>query len=68
MEMNLSLGFPEFTEELSHRFRPSLDAVVARFRAAHLEPDSPVRAVHHQAASEGVYAEMPPAIDPRLRD
>ncbi|MGA2116845.1 MAG: DEAD/DEAH box helicase [Bryobacteraceae bacterium] len=67
MEMNLSLGFPEFTEELSHRFRPSLDAVVARFRAAHLEPDSPVRAVHHQAASEGVYAEMPPAIDPRLR-
>ena len=67
MEMNLSLGFPEFTEELSHRSRPSLDAVVARFRAAHLEPDSPVRAVHHQAASEGVYAEMPAAIDPRLR-
>ena len=67
MEMNLSLGFPEFTEELSHRSRPSLDAVVARFRAAHLEPDSPVRAVHHQEASEGVYAEMPAAIDPRLR-
>jgi DEAD/DEAH box helicase domain-containing protein len=67
METNLSLGFPEFTEELSHRSRPSLDAVVAQFRAAHLEPDSPVRAVHHQAAAEGVYAEMSAAIEPRLR-
>jgi DEAD/DEAH box helicase domain-containing protein len=67
MEMNLSLGFPEFTEELSHRSRPSLDAVVAQFRSAHLEPDSPVRAVHHQAASDGVYAEVSAAIDPRLR-
>ena len=67
MEINLSLGFPEFTEELSHRSRPSLDAIVAQFRSAHLEPDSPVRAVHHQQAADGVYAEMPAAIDARLR-
>ncbi|MGP8244401.1 MAG: DEAD/DEAH box helicase [Bryobacteraceae bacterium] len=65
--MNLSLGFPEFTEELSHRSRPSLDAVVAGFRSAHLEPDSPVRAIHHQQAAEGVYAEISAAVDPRLR-
>jgi DEAD/DEAH box helicase domain-containing protein len=67
MEINLSLGFPEFTEEISHRSRPSLEAVVAQFRSAHLEPDSPVRAVHHQQAADGVYAEMPAAIDARLR-
>jgi DEAD/DEAH box helicase domain-containing protein len=65
--MNLSLGFPEFSQELSVSRKPSLEAVVARFQSAHKEPDSPVRAIHHQPAAEGVYAEIPPAVDARLR-
>ncbi len=65
--MDLSLGFPEFTQELAVATKPSLEAVVARFRSAHQEPDSAVRAIHHQAATEGEYAEMPAGVDARLR-
>ncbi len=65
--MNLSLGFPEFSQELAVATKPSLEAVVSHFRSAHQEPDSPVRAIHHQPATEGEYAEMPAGVDPRLR-
>src|ERR1022692_340446 len=65
--MNLSLGFPEFSQELAVATKPSLEAVVSRFRSAHQEPDSPVRAIHHQAATEGEYAEMPAGVAARLR-
>ena len=65
--MDLSLGFPEFSQELAVSSKPSLDAVVARFQALHQKPDSPVRAIHHQPAAEGTYADIPPAVDPRLR-
>jgi DEAD/DEAH box helicase domain-containing protein len=65
--MNLSLGFPEFSQELAVPRKPSLEAVVARFQSAHQEPDSAVRAIHHQPAADGVYAEIPAAVDARLR-
>jgi len=65
--MNLSLGFPEFSRELAVSRKPSLEAVVARFQTAHQEPGSAVRAIHHQPAAEGVYAEIPAAVDARLR-
>jgi DEAD/DEAH box helicase domain-containing protein len=45
----------------------SLEAVVARYQAAHLDPDSPVRAVHHQPAAEAAFVEIPAAVDARLR-
>ena len=45
----------------------SLEAVVSFFRSAHKEPDSAVRAIHHQPAAEGTWAEIPAAVDPRLR-
>jgi DEAD/DEAH box helicase domain-containing protein len=54
--MNLSLGFPA----------ASLETVVTQLQAAHREPDSAVRAIHHQPAAEGVFSEMPPAVDARL--
>src|SRR5581483_3710020 len=54
--MNLSLGFPA----------ASLETVVTQLQAAHREPDSPVRAIHHQPASDGVFAGMPPQVDARL--
>ena len=65
--MNLSLEFPEFSRELAISRKPSLEAVVAGFQSLHRDPDSPIRAVHHQPAAEGVFAEIPPAVDPRLR-
>jgi DEAD/DEAH box helicase domain-containing protein len=65
--MNLSLGFPEFSQELSLAKQPSLEAVVARFQAKHREPDSPIRAIHHQLAGEGIFAEIPASVDARLR-
>ena len=65
--MNLSLGFPEFSQELAVSSKRSLDAVVSRFQQVHQEPDSPVRAIHHQPAAEGTYTDIPAAVDPRLR-
>jgi DEAD/DEAH box helicase domain-containing protein len=66
--MDLSLGFPEFTQELALSSKPSLDMVVSRYRASLQQPDSPVRAIQHMPASAGVYAEIPAAVDPRLRE
>src|SRR5437868_3840417 len=54
--MNLSLGFPT----------ASLQTVVTQLQAAHREPDSSVRAIHHQPASDGVFSEIPAGVDARL--
>src|SRR5215831_3993900 len=58
--MNLSL-------ELRAAGGNSLQSVVAQFEAAQRDPDSPIRAIHHQPAADGVFADMPEAVDPRLR-
>src|SRR3989442_12295830 len=65
--MNLSLGFPEFSQELALSGKESLDTLVSYFRLLHQQPDSPVRAIHHQPASDGVFAAIPEAVDARLR-
>ncbi|HEY2014961.1 MAG TPA: DEAD/DEAH box helicase, partial [Bryobacteraceae bacterium] len=65
--MDLSLGFPEFSQELAVASKPSLEIVLSRFRSIHQEPDSPVRAIHHEPAKEGVFADIPAVVDPRLR-
>src|SRR5512132_435411 len=65
--MNLSLDFPEHSQELTLARQPALQALVRRFEASHQEPDSPVRAIHHQPACEGEYRDPPASIDPRLR-
>src|SRR2546423_1441212 len=65
--MNLSLGSPEFSSELSLSPRQSLETVVSGFSELHRQPDSPVRAIHHQAASEGVFSDVPATVDERLR-
>src|SRR4051794_29830546 len=56
--MNLSLGFPSAV---------SLESVVTEFQTAHRQPDSSVRAIHHQPASEGQFAAIPAGVDARLR-
>ena len=57
----LSLGFPILPELSSPK--QSLEAVVSHFQSAHREPDSAVRAIHHQPAAEGVFADIPAAVD-----
>src|SRR5512144_3098792 len=58
--MDLSLSFPEFSNELALRSQSSLDAVVSHFRAA-------LHTIHHQPAADGIYAEIPSGVDLRLR-
>ena len=65
--MNLELGFPEFSQALPSRPQQSLEPLVERFQKACQEPDSPIRAIHHQPAAEGEYAEMPAEVRPELR-
>src|SRR5581483_6600954 len=47
--------------------KPGMEAVVSRFRSAHEQTDSPVRAIHHQEASEGSFAEFPACLAERIR-
>jgi DEAD/DEAH box helicase domain-containing protein len=69
--MNYSLGFPDPSRELSLSTaitpKQSLEAVVSYFRAKHLEADSAVRAIHHQPAAEGTFADIPALVDGKLR-
>jgi len=65
--VDLSLAFPEFSQQLALASKPSLEAIVSRFRASHQDPESPVRAIHHQPAAEGLFAPLPDAVDPVLR-
>jgi len=65
--MNLSLGFPDPSQNLSLAPKESLEAVVSYFRSKHREADSAVRAIHHQPASDGVYSDIPAQVDSRLR-
>ena len=51
-------------EDLS---RPALDLLVSRFRSSHAEVDSPIRAIHHEPATDGIFAEIPEKIDIRLK-
>ena len=47
--------------------KQSLEAVVSFFQTAHKQPDSAVRAIHHQPAVPGTFAGIPAAVDGRLR-
>lgn len=66
--MNLSLEFPDpkKSESLSLARRAGLDAAIARLQASMQEPDSPIRAIRHQPASEGQFADIPATVPPDL--
>src|SRR5579864_3353049 len=64
--MDLSSQFSEALLFDPHQ-KPALNALVARFRSSHQEPDSPIRAIHHQPAAEGSFSQMPAEVDVRLR-
>jgi DEAD/DEAH box helicase domain-containing protein len=60
----------EFTEsslQLHLSQKPAVEAIISRFRSAHEQSDSPVRAIHHQPATPGSFAEIPAGLDPRIR-
>jgi len=65
--MNYSLGFPDPSRELAVTHKESLEAVVSYFQSKHRDPNSAVRAIHHQPASDGVYSDIPAAVDSKLR-
>jgi DEAD/DEAH box helicase domain-containing protein len=65
--MNLPLDFPDFSQEITVARQPSLEAVVRRFESIHAQPDSPVRAIHHQEAAEGEYCEVPAEVSEPVR-
>jgi hypothetical protein len=41
---------------------------VARFEKWMADPDSPIRAIRHQLAREGEFADIPSEVAPALRD
>ncbi len=65
--MNLSLAFPEFSEEGILPRPRGLEAALTRFQAILHDEDSPVRAIRHEPASPGIFAEIPTEIRPDLR-
>ena len=46
----------------------SLAAVVQELERLTSQPDSPVRAIQRQAATEGTFSDIPAAVEPRLRE
>ena len=66
--MNLSLGFPEFPEELALTRQPNLEAALAHFRALMEKDDSPIRAIRHQPARAAEYVDIPESAHPKLRE
>src|SRR5689334_13667495 len=65
--MNLTLGFPDPVQERILAKRTGLAGAVSRFEEWMSNPDSPVRAIKHQPARDGVFAEFPEPLAPALR-
>jgi DEAD/DEAH box helicase domain-containing protein len=63
----MDLNFAEHSLDLAVSPNRSLEAVMARFQSAHLDPDSPIRAVRHEPAVEATFTAIPAAVDGRLR-
>ncbi|HWQ53911.1 MAG TPA: DEAD/DEAH box helicase [Bryobacteraceae bacterium] len=65
--MDPTLGFPEFTQELTFGRDAGLSAALTRFRSIVEQPESPVRAIRHELAVEGEFRDLPEAVQPALR-
>jgi DEAD/DEAH box helicase domain-containing protein len=64
---NLSLGFPE-PEPLGLSRPAGLLAALTRFQMLKGEPGSVIRAIHHQPASAGEFADIPETVDTALKE
>ena len=65
--MNPSSEFTEASLQLHFSRKPAVETVVSRFQSAHEQTDSPVRAIHHQLATAGEFAELPAGVDDRIK-
>src|SRR5579862_6361440 len=67
--MNLALELTDSSDPLGFaRRNGGIETSVARFEQWMATPDSPIRAIRHQAAREGIYSDIPSGIAPALRD
>jgi DEAD/DEAH box helicase domain-containing protein len=66
--MNLTLGLSETPALPGATRRGGIETSVARFQQWMADPDSPIRAIRHQPAREGEYAEIPAGVAPALRE
>ena len=65
--MNLTLGFPEPAQKRMTARQTGLSGAIARFQEWMTKPDSPVRAIRHQAARAGEFVDFPEALAAPLR-
>ena len=65
--MDLSLSVSDTPLALGPASKGSLEGLVRQYEAAHRDAGSVIRAIHHQPASEGIFADFPDALEPRLR-
>ena len=65
--MNLTLSFPEPAQDKITARQTGLSGAIARFEEWMANPDSPVRAIKHQPARQGEFADFPESLAPSLR-
>ncbi len=65
--MNLTLSFPEPVRARTLARQTGLQGAIERFQEWMSNPESPVRAIRHQPAKPGEFAEVPEFLAPALR-
>lgn len=65
-QVNLALGFPEFSQERALRHN-GVDGAITRFQQWMQDPESPVRAIRHQPARPAITGPMPESLNVRLK-
>src|SRR5712691_7174215 len=66
--MNLTLSFPEPARERTLARQTGLQGAIERFQEWMADPESPVRAIRHQPARPGEFAEFPEFLAAPLRE
>jgi len=65
--MNLTLGFPDFSDETALARPERLEGLLEQYRTLMSRHGSPVRAIRHQPAREGEFADIPQSVHPKLK-
>src|SRR5450759_2508677 len=64
--MNLTLGFPDPEQENSLTRRAGFEVMLRRLEEWMAQTDSPIRAIRHEPAKPGEFADVPVAVDAAL--
>lgn len=65
---NLSLGFPEFSEQRALTRGANIESAVVRFQEWMEADNSPIRAIRHIPARAAQCVDIPELVDPKLRN